>query len=60
MAKSKRILIQFECPVCKSRNYTTEKNPENPGKKGKEKAKLVLRKYCKHCRKVTEHKEVKI
>jgi len=54
MAKSKRILIQLECPVCKSRNYTTSKNPENT------KEKLVMKKYCPKDRKVTEHKEVKI
>lgn len=54
MPKSKRILIQLECSVCKSRNYTTTKNPENT------KEKLVLRKYCPLDRKVTEHREVKI
>ncbi len=54
MAKAKRIFIQFECTVCKNRNYTSSKNPENV------KDKLVLKKYCKFCRKVTEHKEVKI
>ena len=54
MAKTKRIIIQLECPVCKSRNYTTGKNPENT------KEKLVLKKYCNRCRKSTEHKEIKI
>lgn len=62
MAKAKRILVNLECTVCKNRNYTTEKNPENAGKKGggKTAEKLLLRKYCKHCRKMTEHKETKI
>lgn len=62
MAKAKRILIHLECPVCKNRNYTTEKNPDNAQAKAKEGAsqKLTLKKYCKHCRKITEHKEVKI
>lgn len=54
MAKPKRIFIQLECTQCKRRNYTTGKNPENT------KDKLVLKKYCPHDRKVTEHKEVKI
>lgn len=54
MAKAKTILFQFECTVCKSRNYTTSKNPtEN-------KEKLVLNKFCKKCRKHTDHKEIKI
>ncbi|OGD93475.1 50S ribosomal protein L33 [Candidatus Curtissbacteria bacterium RIFOXYB1_FULL_41_59] len=61
MAKTKRILIHLECTVCKNRNYTTEKNPENAAlKKEAGREKLLLRKYCKRCRKVTEHKEVKI
>ncbi|HLB95430.1 MAG TPA: 50S ribosomal protein L33 [Patescibacteria group bacterium] len=54
MAKAKAILIQLECSVCKSRNYTTSKNPtEN-------KEKLQLMKFCKRDRKHTLHKEVKI
>jgi len=61
MAKSKRILIQLECTLCKSRNYTTSKNPENLALKNKgQNVKLNLKKYCKRDRKVTEHKEVKI
>lgn len=54
MAKPKRILVQLECTVCRLRNYTTGKNPENTNDK------LILKKYCKHDKKVTEHKEVKI
>lgn len=54
MAKSKRIFILLECTNCKSRNYTSKKNPENS------KEKLLLKKFCKTCKKVTEHKEVKI
>jgi len=54
MAKAKAILIQLECAVCKSHNYTTSKNPtEN-------KEKLKLQKFCKKCRKHTEHREIKI
>lgn len=40
------------CTVCGYRNYVTTKNRlEN-------KEKLLLNKYCKHCKKHTEHKEV--
>lgn len=52
--KSKRTLFLFQCSVCKNRNYTAEKNPTNI------KEKLTLRKFCKHCRKTTEHQEVKL
>lgn len=53
MAKKseQRIKIALICPVCKSQNYLTTKNKLNRPEK------LVLKKYCKHCRKVTEHKE---
>ena len=54
MAKTKSILIQLECTVCKSKNYTTSKNPSE------NKEKLELAKFCKKCRKHTPHKEVKI
>lgn len=63
MAKAKRILLHLVCSVCKSQNYTTEKNPESAaakGKAGEGKDKLLLKKFCKWCRKVTEHKESKI
>ncbi len=47
-----RIKIGLVCQTCKSRNYVTEKNKmETPEK-------LVLHKFCKRCRKVTDHKEV--
>ncbi|MEK7616471.1 MAG: 50S ribosomal protein L33 [Patescibacteria group bacterium] len=51
MAKGNRILIGLVCSVCKNRNYITEKN------KLEQKEKLVLSKFCKHCRKSTEHQE---
>ncbi len=61
MAKSKRVLFILECTICKNRNYTTSKNPDNIALKTKsQNTKLTFKKYCKHCRKVTEHKEVKI
>ena len=49
--KEKRVLIALICQVCKSQNYITNKN------KMEQKEKLVLKKYCKTCRKHTEHKE---
>lgn len=61
MAKSKRVLFILVCSVCKSQNYTTSKNPDNIALKNKgQNIKLTFKKYCKRCRKVTEHKEVKI
>ncbi|MBI2405755.1 50S ribosomal protein L33 [Candidatus Microgenomates bacterium] len=49
--KGARQLIALVCQVCKNQNYTTEKNKTNTEKK------LTLRKYCRHCRKHTEHRE---
>lgn len=47
-----RITIGLVCTVCKNRNYVTQKNKlETPEK-------LKLKKYCRHCRKTVEHKEV--
>lgn len=54
MAKKseQRITIGLTCSVCKNRNYVTTKNKkETPDK-------LKLNKFCKRCRKVTEHREV--
>ncbi len=53
MAKGEnRQIFGLKCSVCKNVNYITERNKINT------EAKLLLKKYCKHCRKVTEHKEV--
>ncbi len=53
MAKKgeQRILIALVCQECKSQNYITKKNKVNRPEK------LVLKKYCRHCRKHTDHKE---
>jgi len=48
-----RTIITLECPVCRSRNYTTTKNKRTMTDK------LVLPKFCPRCRKHTEHKETK-
>jgi len=49
--KGQRELLALVCPVCKNQNYVTEKNKTNTPEK------LVLKKFCKFCRKRTEHKE---
>ncbi|MCF7906621.1 50S ribosomal protein L33 [Patescibacteria group bacterium] len=46
-------LIKLACSECKSINYYTNKN------KKKLKEKIELKKYCKNCKKHTEHKEQK-
>ncbi len=49
--KEQRPVVALICTVCKSQNYVTERNKVNTPEK------LVLRKYCRRCRKHTEHKE---
>jgi large subunit ribosomal protein L33 len=49
-----RELLSLACGECKRRNYTTDKNKRT----GTEKLKLM--KYCRFCRKHTEHKEAKV
>jgi large subunit ribosomal protein L33 len=46
-----RVTLGLVCTVCKNRNYVTTRNKLNT------EAKLLLKKYCKHCKKVTDHKE---
>ncbi|HPR65101.1 MAG TPA: 50S ribosomal protein L33 [Thermoanaerobaculia bacterium] len=45
--------IIMQCGECKRRNYTTTRN------KRTHQEKYLIRKYCPHCRKHTEHKESK-
>ena len=53
MAKGEhRQIFGLKCSTCKNVNYITERNKLNTENK------LLLKKYCRHCRKVTEHKEV--
>jgi len=49
--KEQRVKIALVCQMCKSQNYITTKNKLNI------KEKLTLKKYCRHCKKHTEHKE---
>ncbi|TKJ42814.1 50S ribosomal protein L33 [candidate division TA06 bacterium B3_TA06] len=48
-----RVIITLACSECKRRNYTTTKNKRNTQDR------VTLKKYCRFCRKHTEHKEVK-
>ncbi|HZQ29467.1 MAG TPA: 50S ribosomal protein L33 [Patescibacteria group bacterium] len=52
MAKTEhRITVGLVCSVCKNRNYVTQRNKLNTLEK------LAMKKFCKHCKKITEHKE---
>ncbi len=51
--KDVRPVIHLQCPECKERNYTSEKNRRNdPGR-------MELKKFCPRCRKHTAHRETK-
>ena len=45
--------IVLQCNVCKSRNYATTKNKKTTT------ARLEFSKFCRRCRKHTDHKETK-
>jgi len=49
--KDQRILFGLVCTVCKCTNYVSMRNKINTPDK------IHLSKYCKKCRKHTEHKE---
>jgi len=53
MAKEARPIIHLACSVCQRVNYHTEKNVY------KTKEPLKLQKYCRWCKKRTEHLEKK-
>lgn len=54
MAKKRaRTYVGLVCEECKQQNYVTEKNKLNTPDP------LELRKYCKKCKKVTRHKQMK-
>lgn len=55
MAKKKAgtvLKLGLVCTVCKTRGYITSRNKLNTPEK------LKLKKYCRMCKKVTDHKEV--
>jgi large subunit ribosomal protein L33 len=53
MAKKKKPFLKLQCKECKEINYFTKKSKklESEGEK------LELKKFCRHCRKHTPHKE---
>ena len=51
--KGHRVLFGLVCSVCKSQNYVSEKSKLNTT------SALKLNKYCKRCKKRTEHTEKK-
>jgi len=47
-------LLRMKCTICKRGNYYTTKN------KKKVERKLEFKKFCKWCKKTTNHKEAKL
>jgi large subunit ribosomal protein L33 len=45
--------VTLACSVCKQRNYDTMKNKKNSPDR------LEMKKYCRFCRKHTEHRETR-
>lgn len=48
-----RTSITLACEECKQRNYDTQKNRKNTTDR------VQLKKYCRFCKKHTQHKETK-
>ena len=46
-----RITVALDCGICGNRNYISQRNKMNTAEK------LKLKKFCRHCKKITEHKE---
>lgn len=64
MAKKKkgpRQILGLQCTKCKHQNYVTEynKNNEQLKKQSSGKTTFPMKKYCRHCRAHTEHKQMK-
>ena len=53
MANEARVIITLACTECKERTYSTTKNKRANAEK------LELSKFCKFCRKHSNHKETK-
>ncbi len=45
--------IDMSCTICKNKNYITMKNKKNDPDR------IVMKKYCRTCKKHTEHKEAR-
>ena len=52
-AKGGSSIITLQCSSCKRRNYTTTKNKRNDPDR------LELSKFCRWCRRHTQHRETK-
>jgi large subunit ribosomal protein L33 len=48
-----RSIVAIECTQCKSKNYQTTRNKKN------HQDRYELKKFCRHCRAHTKHKETK-
>jgi len=48
-----REIITLQCTDCRNRNYSTTKNRKKTSER------LELKKFCRHCRHHTVHREVK-
>jgi len=48
-----RVKITLACNECKQRNYATTKNKKNDPDR------IELSKYCRFCRKHTQHRETR-
>ena len=48
-----RVKVTLACQECKQRNYDTMKNKKNDPDR------LTLRKYCRFCKKQTDHRETR-
>ena len=48
-----RVIVSLECGTCKNRNYSTTRNKRVHTEKYK------IKKFCRFCRRHTEHKESK-
>lgn len=58
--KGPRQIVGLKCGVCSAFGYVTEYNKNNEQlKKQKEESTFPLSKYCKVCRKHTDHKQAK-
>ncbi|MEY3360861.1 MAG: 50S ribosomal protein L33 [Actinomycetes bacterium] len=53
MASDKRIKVTLACESCKRRNYITKKNKIN------DRERIEMKKYCRHERQHTLHKETR-
>ncbi|MCH7828433.1 50S ribosomal protein L33 [Patescibacteria group bacterium] len=57
MAGKRKAYARLLCQECKNINYATHKSLMRDRKEGEQK--LEFKKFCKHCRKHTLHKESK-